>query len=249
MTERAGPADLHGQLAIVTGAARGIGAAIAVALARVGAHLVLADLQPCAGTVERIQAAGGTASTVTLDLADRAAVRSAVGQVVDEHGRIDVLVNNAGIVSTSRLPDLTESEWDRVLAVNLTAALVTTQAAWATLVRHQGRVVYVTSRAARTGGNNAGPAYVASKGALQALTISAANEGAPHGVRVNAVMPGPIATDMTALPSYADPSKATPLGRMGTPEDIAEAVVFLASSASAFVTGTVLNVTGGLLPG
>lgn len=233
----------------MTGSARGIGAAIAVALARVGAHLVLADLQPCAGTVQRVEEVGGTASTVAVDLADRAAVRSAIGQVADERGRIDVLVNNAGVVSTARLPDLTDGEWDHVLAVNLTAALVATQAAWPALLRHQGRVVYVTSRAARTGGNNAGPAYVASKGALEALTISAANEGAPHGVRVNAVMPGPIATDMTALPSYADPSKATPLGRMGAPEDIAEAVVFLASTASAFVTGTVLNVTGGLLPG
>ena len=248
-TQVSAPPDLSGQIALVTGAARGIGAACATALAHTGADIVLVDIAPCDASRAAVESAGRQAIEVLVDLADRDALRREIARVSDDLGRLDVLVNNAGIVSTTKLAELSDEEWDRVLAVNLTAGLVATQAAWDSLILHQGRVVFIGSRAARTGGNNAGAAYVASKGAVHALVVSVANEGAPHGVRANAVMPGPVETTMTRFPSYQDKSAATPLGRLGAPEDIAQAVVYLASQASSFVTGTVLNVTGGLLPG
>ena len=241
--------SLEGQVAIVTGAARGIGAAIAVALARAGADVAILDVSVGLETAASIESAGKRALPLAVDVSDRSALRHAVATVIDDFGRLDVLVNNAGIVSTARIDGLQDDEWDQVLAINLTAAFVATQASWTALKQSKGRIVYVGSRAARTGGNNAGAAYVTSKAGIQALAISVALEGAPFGIRANAVMPGPIKTPMTNLPSYADESTVTPLGRMGRPEDIAQAVVYLVSPMSEFVTATALNVTGGLLPG
>lgn len=249
-TASSGPADLRSQVAVVTGGARGIGAAVAQTLARAGATVVVLDVAPADLVCARIRAGGGAAEAIQVDLADRPPVQASLAEVIERHGRIDVLVNNAGIISTTPFAELTDDEWDRVVEVNLTAAMVTTRAVWPAMVcSGGGRLVYVGSRAARTGGNNAGPAYVATKGAIHALTVAAAKEGAPHGIRANAVLPGPVRTDLTRLPSYAQESTVTPLGRMGTPEDIAEAVLYLASQSSNFVTGTVMNVSGGLLMG
>lgn len=237
------------RVAVVTGAARGIGAAIAARLARDGADVALLDVDECSAAADAVRAEGRTAWALQVDLADRSDVRRVLGGFVGGTP-VDVLVNNAGVVSTAQIGALTDEEWDRVLAINLTAALVTTQVVWPGMAqRGDGRLVYVGSRAARTGGNNAGAAYVASKGGIHALTVAVAKEGAALGIRANAVMPGPIKTDMTRLPSYSDEAAATPLRRMGSPEDIAAAVSYLASDDSAFVTGTVLNVSGGLLMG
>lgn len=233
----------------MTGSARGIGAAIALRLASDGYDVALVDRASCERTADEVRAAGGQAWELTVDLSDRTSIRDHVGAFFGEYP-VEVVVNNAGVVSTSRVAETSDAEWDMVLAVNLTAAFVLTQLAWPTMVsRRDGRIVYIGSRAARTGGNNAGPAYVASKAGIQALAISAAREGAPLGIRANAVMPGPIATAMTKLPSYEDAVSATPLGRMGSTEDIAAAVSYLVSPDAAFVTGTVLNVSGGLLMG
>ncbi len=241
--------DRGDRVAVVTGAARGIGAAIATRLAGDGAHVAVLDVADCGATVEAVREQGREAWALQVDLSDRAAVREVLGGFAEEHA-VDILVNNAGLLSTSPIAAVSDEEWDRVLAVNLTAALVTTQVVWPGMAeRGDGRLVYIGSRAARTGGNNAGPAYVASKGGIHALVISAAREGAAFGIRANGVMPGPIRTEMTRLPSYDDESAATPLGRMGRPEDIAAAVSYLASDDAAFVTGTVLNVSGGLLMG
>lgn len=245
-----GPAHLHDRVAVVTGAAGGLGCAIARRLAEAGADVALLDRADLDTVVRAVEDAGRKAWAVPVDLADRGSTRAAVADVLQTAGRVDILVNNAGLVSTEPISTTTDEEWDRVLAVNLTAAFVTTQAVWDSMLSSGGgKLVYIGSRAARVGGNNAGPAYVASKGGLQALVVSAAKEGAPHGILSNGVMPGPIRTPMTELASYADERTVTPLGRMGRPVDIAEAVLYLASPASNFVTGTVLNVSGGLLYG
>jgi len=242
--------DLEGQVAIVTGAARGIGLAIVTELADAGADLILVDSLPTEAAAAAVTERGGTAVQVRVDVTDRPAFRSALEGAIATRGRVDVLVNNAGVVSTRGFAELGDDEWDRVLAVNLTAAFVSTQSVWSRMVaQRHGRLVYIGSRAARTGGNNAGPAYVASKGGIQALVIAAAKEGAPHGILANGVAPGPIRTEMTQLASYQDESQATPLGRMGRPEEIAAAVRFLCSPAASFLTGTVLNVSGGAVMG
>ena len=235
--------------AVVTGAARGIGAAIAQRLAVDGYDVGLLDVADCSDTAAVVRGAGRDAWTLQVDLTDRQAIREVLGVFVANHP-VGVLVNNAGVISTTPIADVADEEWDRVLAINLTAAVVSTQVVWPGMAtRADGRLVYIGSRASRTGGNNAGPAYVASKGGIQALAIAAANEGAAVGIRANAVMPGPVATDMTKLASYTNEATATPLGRMGRPADIAAAVSYLASDDSAFVTGTLLNVSGGLLMG
>lgn len=248
MAAGSGTEGLQSQVAVVTGGAGGIGAAICRRLAAAGAAVSVLDVIAPDEVCEEIESAGGTARGIQVDLADRAAVKATFAEVVQ--GRVDILVNNAGVVSTTPFAELDDEEWDRVVEINLTAAMVTTRAVWPAMVRAGGgRLVYVGSRAARTGGNNAGPAYVATKGGIHALTIAAAKEGAAHGIRANAVMPGPVRTQLTRLPSYADESAATPIGRMGTPEDIADAVLYLASPSSDFVTGTALNISGGLLMG
>ena len=242
--------ELEGQVAIVTGAARGIGLAIATALAGAGADLVLVDALATDAAAAVAAEHGRTATQVQVDVTDRPAFRAALQRAVETRGRVDILVNNAGVVSTRGFSELGDDEWDRVLAINLTAAFVSTQVVWPQMVAQGGgRLVYIGSRAARTGGNNAGPAYVASKGGIQALVIAAAKEGAPHGILANGVAPGPVRTEMTQLASYQDESRATPLGRMGRPEEIAAAVRFLCSPAASFLTGTVLNVSGGAVMG
>ena len=238
-----------GRIAVVTGAARGIGAAIATRLAREGADVAVVDIADGSATAEAVRAQGRDAWQLQVDLSRRSAIREVLGDFTAAHP-VDVLVCNAGVISTAAIATVSDEEWDRVLAINLTAALVVTQVVWAGMAeRGDGRLVYVGSRAARTGGNNAGPAYIASKGGIHSLVVAAAKEGAAVGIRANGVMPGPVRTEMTRLPSYDDESAATPLGRLGRPDDIAGAVSYLASDDAAFVTGTVLNVSGGLLMG
>jgi 3-oxoacyl-[acyl-carrier protein] reductase len=237
------------RVALVTGAAQGLGAAIAVRLATDGYDVALVDVNDCTQTLDEIREAGRCGWEIRVDLSDRAKIREHIGGFVNRFP-VEVLVNNAGIISTASVASIDDVEWDRVIEINLTAPLIVTQLVWAGMVsRGEGRIVYIGSRAARTGGNNAGPAYVSSKGGLQALAISIAREGAPLGIRANAIMPGPVATEMTKLPSYAEASRATPLGRMGSPSDIAAAVSYLVSDDAQFVTGTLLNVSGGLLMG
>jgi len=243
-------AKLDGRVALVTGASRGIGRAIARGLAAEGAVVIAAarDAARLSEVVGEITAAGGRADGITVDVADRTSVDAAFSRLLEAHGRIDCLVNNAGVTRDNLLLRMKDEEWQQVLATNLGGAFLCTQAALRPMIKQRsGRVVNVASVVGLTG--NAGQAnYAASKAGLVGFTKSVAREVASRGITVNAVAPGFIETDMTA--AMTDKAKeavtgAIPMGRVGSPEDVAGAVVFLASDAAAYVTGQVLAVDGG----
>jgi len=241
---------LEGRVALVTGASRGIGRAIAQGLATRGATVVAAARgEHAAGTAADIQAGGGRAQAASLDVTDRDAVDAVIARMVEEFGRIDILVNNAGIARDQLLLRMKRDDWDAVLATNLTAAYSCIQAALKPMLRQRsGRIVNVSSVVGQAG--NAGQAnYAASKAGLIGLTKAVALEVASRNITVNAVAPGLIDTDMTrAVSASAQESwqGRIPLGRLGTPEDVAAAVVFLASDEAAYITGHVLAVNGGM---
>jgi 3-oxoacyl-[acyl-carrier protein] reductase len=241
---------LEGRVSLVTGASRGIGRAIARALAAQGA-LVYAgarDAAKLAEVVGEIAAAGGKAFAVALDVADRASVDAALKAILDAQGRIDHLVNNAGITRDNLMLRMKQEEWDAVLATNLTGTFHCTQAALKPMIKaRSGRIVNVTSVVGLTG--NAGQAnYAASKAGIVGFTKAVAREVASRSITVNAVAPGFIGTDMTAAMTDKAREAITtqvPLGRVGTPEDVAAAVAFLVSDQAAYITGQVLGVDGG----
>jgi 3-oxoacyl-[acyl-carrier protein] reductase len=241
---------LEGRVSLVTGASRGIGRAIATALAAEGAHVVLGgrDAARLAEAVEAIRGAGGSAEALSLDVADRASVEGAVGSVLLSRGRIDHLVNNAGITRDNLLLRMKDEEWQQVMATNLTGVFLCTQAALKPMLKQRsGRIVSITSVVGL--GGNAGQAnYAASKAGIVGFTRSVAREVASRGITANAVAPGFVETDMTAAmtPKAREAVLAAiPMGRVGRAEDVAAAVVFLVSDAAAYVTGQVLAVDGG----
>lgn len=242
--------DLTGKVALVTGAASGIGAATALALAVRGAHVACADIKPAAATLERLRATGGSGCEITFDLSDRGSVAHAVEKAAGEAGggaRLDILVCAAGVGFKGPLL-AADADWDRVVGANLTGTFATLRAAWPHLkAAGQGRVVIVTSMGAYRGGLHFGPEYNASKAGLIGLARHFALHGGPDGIGVNAVAPGFIATPFVAeLPYDAD---AIPLGRLGEPEDVAEPIAFLCSPAASYVTGAVLHINGGVFFG
>jgi len=241
---------LDGRVSLVTGASRGIGRAIAQAFAAEGASVVLAarDAAKLGEAVAEIQAKGGKAEALALDVSDRASVESVVAKVVETHGRIDHLVNNAGVTRDNLLLRMKDEEWQQVLDTNLTGAFLCTQAVLKPMLKQRsGRIVTITSVVGL--GGNAGQAnYAASKAGVIGFTKSVAREVASRGITANAIAPGFIETDMTAaMPEKAREAvfAAIPLGRVGRPEDVAGAAVFLVSDAAAYVTGQVLAVDGG----
>ncbi len=241
---------LAGQVSLVTGASRGIGRAIARALAGEGATVCLGarDEGKLAEAVAEIQAAGGKAAAVRLDVADRASLEAAFQAILGEHGRIDHLVNNAGITRDNLVLRMNAADWDDVLTTNLTGVFHCTQLALRPMIKQRsGRIVNVTSVVGVTG--NAGQAnYAASKAGVIGFTKAVAREVASRGITVNAVAPGFIETDMTAAmteKAREAVSGAVPLGRVGRPEDVAGAVVFLCSGAASYITGQILGVDGG----
>ena len=238
------------KVAIVTGASRGIGRAIAIELARRGAIVIAAARNEHAqGTVEEIVAAGGRAELAAADMTDAASLEALVSRTMGQQGRLDVLVSNAGITRDQLLLRLKRADWDEVIATNLTASFVLCQAALKPMIRQRsGRIIAISSVVGQMG--NAGQAnYAASKAGLIGFCKSLAREVASRNVTVNVVAPGFIETDMTkAVTANAqqDWSAQIPLGRPGTPADVAAAVCFLASDEASYITGQVLAVNGGM---
>jgi 3-oxoacyl-[acyl-carrier protein] reductase len=241
----------EGRAALVTGASRGIGAAIAKRLAAEGANVIAAARTTDAldAVVAEIRSAGGTATACPLDLADPSSIEAAAKSAIAAHGELHVLVNNAGVTEDNLILRMSRDAWDRVLSTNLTGVFLLTQAIVKSMVRKRyGRIVNVTSVVGLMG--NAGQAnYAASKAGLIGLTKSVARELASRNITCNAVAPGFIATSMTDRMTEEAKAKLSgeiPLERLGAPEDVAAAVAYLASEEASYVTGTVLNVSGGL---
>ena len=240
------PDELAGKLALVTGAASGIGAATAMALAARGAHVICADIQSSSATLETMRKRGGDGSEVSFDLSDRGSVSRAVENAVGT-GHLDILVTAAGIGFSGPLLS-SDEDWDRVINTNLSGTFATLRAAWPFVkASGQGRVVVVTSMGAYRGGSHFGPEYNASKAGLIGLVRHFAVHGGPDGITVNAVAPGFIETPFVAGLPYD--AAGIPLKRLGQPEDIAEPIAFLCSKAASFVTGTVLHINGGVFFG
>ena len=244
---------LDGKCALVTGASRGIGRAVALKLASEDAKVALnfAGNEAAAEAVKQeIEAAGGEAILVKANVADEAAVQEMVQKTTDAFGRIDILVNNAGITRDGLLARMKEEDWDAVLSTNLKGVFLATKAVAKVMMKQRaGRIVNMASVVGITG--NAGQAnYAAAKAGVIGFTKTIAKELASRGVTANAVAPGFIATDMTAVLSDKAKEAALtgiPLGRMGTPEDVSAAVLFLVSDQASYITGQVLNVDGGMV--
>jgi 3-oxoacyl-[acyl-carrier protein] reductase len=250
--------SLTHRIALVTGAAGGIGSAVCRELAAQGASVCLADLNTTASLAAELRAAGHTVMEATADVTSRTSISNAVSAVCEQWGRLDIVVNVAGTVSLGAAADITELEWDRVLAVNLKGTFLACQAVMAVMrAQRYGRIINIGSVLGKNGGNPrpwidaaeqknaANAAYGASKAGVHALTLYLAKELAADGITVNAVAPGPVASAMTTrFPETL--RRLIPAGRMGANTDVAAAVAFLASERSAFITGEILDVNGGM---
>jgi 3-oxoacyl-[acyl-carrier protein] reductase len=242
--------DLTGKVALVTGGSRGIGRAVAMRLASRGALVVAAARgDHAAAVVAEVQTLGGRAEAASVDVTRSAEVVALVKAVVERHGRIDVLVNNAGIARDQLLLRLKRADWDDVLATNLTAAFTCAQAVLSPMLKQRsGRIVSISSVVGQTG-NPGQTNYAASKAGLIGFSKALAREVASRNVTVNVVAPGLIATDMTralAERTKVEWAAQIPCGRTGTPDEVATAVCFLASDEAAYITGQVLAVNGGM---
>ena len=243
---------LENKIALVTGAARGIGQAIALQLAADGADLALCDVKVewLEDTAAKVKALGRRVETYAMNVADGAAVGEAVTKVAADFGRIDVLVNNAGITRDTLLMRMSEEDWDAVLDINLKGAFLVTKAVVKPMMKQRSGAIVNIASVVGIMGNPGQANYTASKAGLIALTKTTAKELGSRNVRVNAVAPGFIRTAMTdklAEPVKEAMLKMVPLGRLGEPEDVAKAVAFLASDAAAYVNGQTLAVCGGMV--
>lgn len=244
--------QVQDKIAVVTGSARGIGQAVALKLASEGADIAVCDLQKdwCDETAGKVKELGRRAETYAMDVGNAESVQTAIDQVVKDFGRVDILVNNAGITKDGLMARMSEEDWDAVLDINLKGTFLCSKAAGRYMMKQRtGSIVNLASVIGLMG--NAGQCnYAASKGGVIALTKSVAKELAGRNVRCNAVAPGFIQTKMTDKLTE-EQSKAmldaTPLGRFGQPEDVANVITFLAGDQAAFVTGQVLSICGGLV--
>ena len=249
--------QLEGKAALVTGAASGIGRAAAIAFAREGARVVVSDVNTGGGeeTVRIIEDSGGEAFWAPADVSDSSQVQALVDRAVSAYGRLDCAFNNAGITVTRRTPmvDLTEEEWDRLMGINLKGVWLCLKYEIPEMIKTGGGSIVNTSSTAGLVGSIGLASYVASKHGVAGLSKAASLEHARDGVRVNAVCPGPIRTPLTegvmAVNEGAEEryTSRAPMGRMGTPEEVAEAVVWLCSDAASFVTGHTMTVDGGVV--
>ena len=236
------------KVAIITGAGQGIGKAIARRMAKDGMNIAIADIN-----LETAQAAadeiakefGGEAMAIKCNVSQEEEVNAAVQAVLDRFGTIDVLVNNAGVLSLKKpFVEYTKADWDKLFSINFMGDVFFCKAVIPTLKeKKSGRIINMSSQSAETGGMAASPVYSATKAAVWCMSKSLANELGAFGINVNAVAPGLIATEMTKNAGYRD--DMVPLGRLGTPEDVADAVAFLAGNDGRYVTGMILDVNGG----
>ncbi len=247
-------AGVQGRVTLITGASQGIGRACALLMAEAGATVALAarNREKLEEVAAQITAAGGQASVFPLDVTNEEQVKATVKEIAAKHGRVDVLVNNAGITHDQLLMRMKRADWDAVIQTNLTSAFLLSQAVIGSMLKQRwGRIVNITSVVGQAG--QAGQAnYAASKAGLIGLTMAVAREVASRNITVNAVAPGFIETAMTSVLSdelKAKMNEQIPLGRQGTDVEVAHAVKFLASEEAGYITGHVLNVNGGMLMG
>jgi len=243
---------LDSRIAIVTGAARGIGRAIAETFSAEGADLAICDLKKewLEETAESVKKKGRRVLTLAVDVSDAAGVADAVSGVLDEFGRVDILVNNAGITKDTFLARMTETDWDAVISVNLKGTFMFTKAVSRPMMKQKSGVIVNIASIIGLIGNAGQCNYAASKAGVIALTKSIARELASRNVRVNAVAPGFIETKMTeVLPEDVRTKmlESIPMKRLGLPKDVAAVVLFLASEASSYMTGQVLTISGGMV--
>jgi 2-deoxy-D-gluconate 3-dehydrogenase len=245
---------LDGKVALVTGAAQGLGQGMALVLAEVGADIASLDRVGCEGTCESVRALGRKYCESVVDLREASVddLKAVVARIVNELGRIDILVNNAGTIRRTPAIDFSEADWDDVLQINLKAAFFLSQAVARVMISQGGgKIINIASMLSFQGGINV-PSYTAAKSGLAGVTRALANEWAKHNINVNAIAPGYMATDNTAL-LRADPNRSAsileriPAGRWGTPDDLKGTAVLLASSASDYMNGAIIPVDGGWL--
>jgi 3-oxoacyl-[acyl-carrier protein] reductase len=240
-----------GRVAIVTGGARGIGRAIALALAAEGARVAVWDVnaEPAEQVAAKIRSGSGEAMAGAVDVSNAGAVRAAVDAVRSAWGRIDILVNNAGIAQVKPIEQISEADWDRIMAVNLKGTFLCSQAVMGVMKRQRsGKIINLGFVAGKIGGITVGSHYSASKAAVMCFTKFLARELASYGVNVNALAPGVIETDMTHEISGGDWSTylaGIPMGRLGTIDEVARVAVFLASDDASYLTGEIIDVNGG----
>ncbi len=244
--------ELDGRIALVTGASRGIGRAISLALAGAGAHVVVnyaKSADKAKALVEEIVASGGSAEALGADVSKPEEVEGLFREISERHKRLDILVNNAGIIKDTLLAGMSTKDWDRVIEVNLRGAFLCSRAAVELMMKeHSGTIINVASTSAVAGGRGQ-TNYAASKGGLLSFTRAAAVELGGKGIRVNAVLPGMVVTDMSSRirkRAGEELLKRTPLGRFGEPAEIADLVVFLASDRASYITGQGFVIDGGL---
>lgn len=244
---------LSGQVSIVTGGGRGLGEAMALAFAQEGSHVAVCDveLKIAEQVAKKIQDMGRRSLAIQMDVSKSQEVKANIQRIYNEFGRIDILVNNAGICLVSPIEEIREEDWDLIFAVNVKGVFLCSQAVMGIMKRQKsGKIINLGSIAGKLGGIAAGSHYSASKAAVMCFTKSLARELAPHGVRVNALAPGVIETDMTRMVSEGNWQKyidTIPLGRIGTAEELAKVALFLASDDSSYLTGEIIDVNGGQL--
>jgi 3-oxoacyl-[acyl-carrier protein] reductase len=251
--------DLSGQVALITGGSRGIGRAIAVVFAQAGARIALvartaAGLEEAAADIRANHATSADRRETVLalpgDVADEAQVDRMVQQIADTWNRVDVLINNAGLISFGSVTEISPTDWQRVIGANLTGAYLCSRLVAPLMIEQKrGRIINISSISAQTGGVSGGVHYAASKGGMISLTKALARDLAPYNVTVNAIAPGQIDADPDLLTpeARAHVINLIPLGRLGKPEEIAYAALFLASPMAAYITGATLDVNGGIL--